>query len=373
MSSARSLKTLETLEATVQPGTPCGEDLEYTSAFIDFVALSTASEERQVGDHVIPAQTPDWAEVFTTGCTLLEQSRDLRILAKVCRAAVYRYGLPGLARGLSLMASWLEVLWDDLHPRLTVDGDHDPLFRSNAIAEISDPDGLIHSLRHAVFLETPVGTVTVSAANQLLSGKPGGKPEGKSTSEQEIISTLEQLTHVVAEEQNRNQERFTALIAAQAALTRITAAFKAQLDSEYWPDISLLTSILSRLGHLVSTTVQNQPEQAEQTSGTETSEQATAEQAPGTADAAAASPSPARAPSAGLPAKLTTRADAFKALQLARKYFEDHEPSHPAPLLIQRVERLAGLDFLELLRDLAPDGLQQLQLLSGSHPGDGRQ
>ena len=46
-------------------------------------------------------------------------------------------------------------------------------------------------------------------------------------------------------------------------------------------------------------------------------------------------------------------------------YFERNEPSSPVPLLLQRAKRLISKDFLEILRDLTPDGVSQAELIGG--------
>lgn len=48
-----------------------------------------------------------------------------------------------------------------------------------------------------------------------------------------------------------------------------------------------------------------------------------------------------------------------------RDSIERNEPSHPAPLLIQRAQRLMTKSFVEIIRDLAPDGMGQVQMLAG--------
>jgi type VI secretion system protein ImpA len=42
-----------------------------------------------------------------------------------------------------------------------------------------------------------------------------------------------------------------------------------------------------------------------------------------------------------------------------------YEPSHPAPLMIERVQRLSELNFMDIIRDLAPDGVNQLDNIFG--------
>jgi type VI secretion system protein ImpA len=48
-------------------------------------------------------------------------------------------------------------------------------------------------------------------------------------------------------------------------------------------------------------------------------------------------------------------------LDLVCRYYEQNEPSSPLPLLITRARKLADKGFLEILQDLAPDGVMQAQ------------
>ncbi|MDR0564164.1 MAG: type VI secretion system protein TssA [Azoarcus sp.] len=320
-----------------------GEDLEYTAGFAEFVALSTPREERQVGDHVIPAQQPNWAEVFNAGCALLQKSRDLRILTKICLAALQKHGLPGFAQGLSLMAQWVESEWDYLYPLLEIEGDFDPLARSNAVSEISDRNTVVRALRQASLLETQIGPISISAVEHLLDGKI---EEGQSN-----ISSIGQLSTILVAEKSKNQERLSAIASISSSLAVINNAFKSRLEPEYWLDTELLTTLVNRVARYVAEQLQ------EQAPGAQPETQADQPNGNG-ADAPSASPK-------ALPASLNSRADAFKALALAREYFEHHEPSHPAPLLIRRIERMAGAGFKDIVKDLMPDALSQLVLLMG--------
>ncbi len=86
-------------------------------------------------------------------------------------------------------------------------------------------------------------------------------------------------------------------------------------------------------------------------------------------EAAAVQP-PAAVQSATAPlnwrsAQIQSRDDAQLMLDKVKNYFRLHEPSHPAPLMIDRVQRLITLDFMQIVRDLAPDGLNQLETILG--------
>ncbi len=90
------------------------------------------------------------------------------------------------------------------------------------------------------------------------------------------------------------------------------------------------------------------------------------------ADEAAAPGVPAPARGGGMSVAslgaIGSRADALRLMDLVVEYFERHEPGSPLPLLIGRARRLADKDFLDLLRDLAPDGLNQAEVVVGRRP-----
>jgi len=321
-----------------------GEDLEPVVAFSEFMTLSTPREERQVGNHVIPAQPPNWSEVLKMGGSLLERSRDLRILIKVCQAALHKYGLPGLAQGLALMAKWIEDDWDYLYPQIEIDGEIDPFFRSNAISELSVHEGFIHTLWQTTFLETKDGIVTVFAAEQVFEGK---KEEGKS-----VVSSLDQLSRMLIEEKIKNQARLDAISSISSSLDSINSVLIARFESEDRPKIDPLMKTVTRLGNFIDTQLQEKGQEQPAIDSPSPPAQANANMA--------------QATPATLPKALNTRADALKALVLAREYFERHEPSHPAPLLIRRIERISSSDFWGIIQELMPEATDQVRRFAGS-------
>jgi type VI secretion system protein ImpA len=74
---------------------------------------------------------------------------------------------------------------------------------------------------------------------------------------------------------------------------------------------------------------------------------------------------------AGSSGEILSRADAMRMMDKISAYFLAHEPSSPIPLLMQRAKRLSSLDFLGLVKDLAPNGLSQAENIAGSGAGAG--
>jgi type VI secretion system protein ImpA len=82
--------------------------------------------------------------------------------------------------------------------------------------------------------------------------------------------------------------------------------------------------------------------------------------APG--DAQDAGPDGAHGALAGAPAN---RAEARRLLVHACEFLERAEPAHPAPLLVRRAIRLLDMNFIEIMRELAPEAVAEVERLGG--------
>ena len=62
------------------------------------------------------------------------------------------------------------------------------------------------------------------------------------------------------------------------------------------------------------------------------------------------------------------REDAVKAIDLVCQYLERTEPTSPAQLLLRRAQRLIDKNFLELVKELAPEALNEVAKIMGVDP-----
>jgi type VI secretion system protein ImpA len=67
----------------------------------------------------------------------------------------------------------------------------------------------------------------------------------------------------------------------------------------------------------------------------------------------------------GIGGEISTRQEAVRVLDLVCGYLERHEPSNPAPLFIRRAQRLMTKNFVDIVKDLLPDSLSNLEKLAG--------
>ena len=87
------------------------------------------------------------------------------------------------------------------------------------------------------------------------------------------------------------------------------------------------------------------------------------------ADASALAPTAAKSAPPRLTGgskELAGRDEVVHSLELACEWIERNEPTNPAPLLIRRAQRLMNKNFLDIIRDLAPAGLPEVENIAGS-------
>jgi type VI secretion system protein ImpA len=63
-----------------------------------------------------------------------------------------------------------------------------------------------------------------------------------------------------------------------------------------------------------------------------------------------------------------TRQEAVRAIELVCAYLERSEPTNPAQLLLRRAARVIDKNFLQLVRELAPDAVKDVARIMGVDP-----
>ena len=345
---------LELLQSPVEGPLPCGEDLEYDPDFMALQQAATGKREQQFGSTIIPAEPPDWARVERIAKQLCQRTLDVRVLVLLTLAWTESRGLPGYVDGLRVVDGILQKYWDDVHPRV-VDGDfEDPLPRMNALAALAEAEGLGRSVRDARLLEDAGASMSLRQVEAVLDSSkadqidyPGG---------------IGRLREVARRAQEKAAAPVMALHAALGLLQRIRETSERALGQSWTPDFS-------RLERSLRTVVQLLPEQAQPAPAEEL------KAASGNAPAKAAASgqgiaSPLNGASGhGLASikdiEISTRDDVQVLLEKACQYMERTEPSHPAPMLIRRAQRLLDLNFFQIIEELVPEGLQKIESLAG--------
>lgn len=356
---------IDLLQSPVEGPLPCGEDLEYDPDFMALQQATTGKREQQFGATIIPAEPPDWARVERIARQLCERTRDLRVLVPLTLAWTETRGLPGYVDGLRLVDAVLQKFWDDVHPRVVDDGFEDPLPRMNALAALAEAEGLGRSVRDARLLDDGGSSVSLRQVEALL--------DSSKTDQIDYPGGIGRLREATRRAQEKAAAPVVALRGALALLQRIRETSERALGQSWAPDFS-------RLERSLRTVVQLLPEQAEPdpaegirpeggAHAEGVAQQSAASSAQGTAATAANGGAGLRA--AGIKEfEISSRDDVQVLLEKACQYMERTEPSHPAPMLIRRAQRLLDLNFFQIIEELVPEGLQKIESLAG-RPANG--
>jgi type VI secretion system protein ImpA len=334
----------ETLLAPAGEPAPCGPNLEHDLAFFELEEAARGKPEQRLGDATRPAEEPRWPVVADLSQALLLRSKDLRIATHLTRALVRTDGLPGLAAGLELIHGLLERYWDGVYPRLECDRADDPTERLNALAPLVDPEAVIADVRNAQLVSVrEVGQVqgreVEIALGRLAPVGAGG-----------TAKTLGQIHAQIAAAFASDRTVPTSLRRSRDAVQNIEAFVSARIAADHAIDLKPLRQCLDTLLETCDAALDGVA-------------------GPGAAAERAATPvtvgEGSRPAGGSVLDEVRTREEAARLLDVVCAYLARHEPSNPAPLFIRRAQRLMHKDFVEIVKDLMPDSLSNLERLAG--------
>lgn len=345
-----SVIDIEELLAEIAAAAPCGEDLEYDSAFAEMEKLAQETPERQYGDTIIPAEPPDWRGVRKIALALFKRTRDLRVAINLTRALLHTDGLLGFADGLALVDGLIERYWDAVYPQLDPEDDNDPTLRVNTIVALCDPETTLRALR-----ETPlVNSRTLGRFSLRDIQIAAGVLTPVATDDQAELPTQAKINGAFQEVGLESvQATVTVVAEAMARVEQIEARLTDLIGVTQAPDMSALTGALKEIRQALAEQLQQQGA-------------APVDEAPA-AETVAVSPV-AGAASAGVRlamGEIASREDVLRMLDRICEYFDRYEPSSPVPFLLKRAKKLVTKDFMAILRDLAPGGTEQVDLIFG--------
>jgi type VI secretion system protein ImpA len=313
---------------------PAGPDMQDSPEFAALEAAATETPEQQYGSILIPAKAPEWQHVLELATDLSQKTQDLRVLLQILRALTRLHGLAGLKAGLNVFESLLKYRWEHVHPQLVIDGVEDPQVRFGVLSEFAATDGLVGDVRQATALNTPLGAFTVRDLERVVE-------QGSVVLNGTNVSH-DQLDQMVRDLDSSEADALQLPSQLLQLLGDIRQGIQAHSGPEFTPDLTFLLRPLERVNSLLQSPVlTGTPEEA--------------------------SPSlAAAADSVTMPGALTSRAAVIKAMDAICAYLERNEPTSPVPLLIRRARRFMDMNFLDIVKEMSPDGLNQVMFIAGS-------
>lgn len=315
------------LRHPVEPAQPCGPSLDYDPAHVLVMARLSRRMDAQYGSFVDTPGAPDWLAIARDCEALLHRTRDISILVGWCRARVALAQAPGLNAALGAIRAVLERWPDDVHPQLLLDGVPEPTVRSNAVAALADPDGLLGEIGDLAVAANTGTRLTVRDVARALT-----KPRAADAVPPELVA--HQLQAARADRQGDAAVQIRALGESAAHVRAIDAWCRAQLGDDA-PSLARLLRLLAPFE-----TVRDGPSPMEK-----------AVRLP---KALLEKTQPAAAQNGHL-----ARHDAAALMRAAREWFETHEPSSPVAVLLKQAERMVGQRFVQVVDAIPLDLLRQ--------------
>jgi len=345
---------------------PAGANLEFDGEFTALERLAQGTPERQAGDKIIAAEDPVWKEVAAAAAALLERTYDLRVMVHLAVARLHTGGLGEFATVLTAIARMLADRWESVHPQLDPDDDNDPALRANALLPLAHSTRVLRALRVAPLATSkragPVSWRTIAISlGQVEAASP---QEHQTESEIRAAFMDTPAPRVVAVRDHAT--------AAVRAIEAIGAAFDSNSGYGNGPDLSALSKLLKEIirfigANFVEAAAEPVPEMVEEAASVP--DDSVGGFALPVAGAAAPSGRGGGAVTAMGLASVATRTEALHLLNVVIRYYEQYEPSSPLSMMLSRARGLADKGFLEILQELAPDGVFQAQSIVLSREG----
>jgi len=333
---------IDDLIKPISPEAPCGPDLAYDPAFQELETLVRGKPETQFS----PAEDPNWKELRTLAVDFHGKSKHLTASVILSLALLKLEGLPGFCDGLALVRRMLEQHWDNLYPRLDPDDNNDPTERMNILGNLAsqgDPYQFIQRLKDTFVAQSPsLGRVKLSDILAARLGAAAGAPPPPLSDSQiqgifkdtnaDALKAVYEAVVQSAEHVKAIDTFLSAKVGTRGAnLDELTQCFK-QLQSAIAPHVA---------GAAPAEGVAGEPG-AEAVAGGGAVKQVVVVQG-----------------------AINSRDDVVKALDKICEFYEKNEPSSPVPLLLRRAQRIAKMNYLDIVKDLTPDAINAVRMFAG--------
>ena len=294
-----------------------------------------------MGDEVIAAEEPDFKKIISLASDILERSNDLRAACHLAHARLRVGGLHEFAGVLAYIRRSLEDFWESCHPQLDPDDDNDPTMRVNAVRGLADTATVLRALRLAplarsrTFGEINLRDILIAEGN--IPAPSGVEIQDAAT--------------IAAAFRDSDPAELSALLDSLRSAVSDADAISSRFDDEVpgqGPDLGPLTKLLrAAVKHVETATGAEDTEHGE-----------------GEPEETSAKPAGGASGTIGGPR------DVVASLDRIMQYYERQEPSSPVPILLARAKRLVNADFMTIMRDLAPSGLDNVNTVGGLRDDD---
>lgn len=344
---------------------PCGGNLEYDTDYAVLQSQLSPKVQVQYGDFTVEPEPPDWGTIERQARALSQRTRDITVLCALTRARTRRAGALGLREGLAILHAQLHLWPEHIHPQTQVDGELDPMVRANALAALSDPQGLLADIREVAISTSAAAPLTVKDVERAL-GPQTSAYNGTGPDAASVRAQLRQL--------QKNQNPQLQALQHSAELSQQIARWVEQHLQQDAPDLSPLTRLLAHLQQFDTSATKVQAEGVDsagkdpfdQTDSASHAHPITAFDLDLSLDQQSANV-PTHTPTQTQPNALHQREHIRALLGQVIEWIEENEPSSPVSIVLRQAQNLWGKRYAEIIAAVPPELLAQwdVQLSQG--------
>ena len=321
---------LEELLAPVSDDEPAGPDLAYDN---DRMEIEQSFEvEVSIDASGVAAESAeiDWRRIVDKITAQSSLTKDVWLAVYLCRAGAQSGSLETVETGAQYLAGLLETYWPTLHPQLEEYGFQG---RKGACDSLTANTPFIAPLRRIILLRHPrLGEYSGEDFERFRTG--GDAEDGYGMFRAALEEVGDAGLHEIV-------GRIDAIVdGIKRADAVLTANAEGGGATNFRPTYDALAEIKRSVEAFLSTSP---------------ADDAASEDA---ADAPAETAAP-RSGGGGGGGRIESREDVLRTLDAICDYYRRREPAHPAPILLQRARDWVTQDFLEILADLAPTGIDE--------------
>lgn len=313
---------------------PAGVDLGDTAEMLN---LQSLYDKAAVTGDDGKAPAVDWEGIESAANDMLQRSVDMRVLIVLAAAVLRTRGLDAFADVLRAIDELVNDRWLQWFPRSADPGEGDAVdadWRGNVLSDLRDKrivDGL-RELRP--FAQTRLGALSVANLNIDRDGKAPDIPSISAA-----LAAQPSLNPLVVRAQKQ-------LADCGAAVEHVVSALSGQWS--VYIDLSKLTAICDGAAATLQRVMSGQSTQAN---------------AAALSEPVSSSDVKSETPSGGAVMSATavndntslSRESARDVLQQLIDFFHRTEPSSPIPLYLQRAQKLIGLEFKDVVKQMGGD------------------
>lgn len=298
---------------------PGGPDLAYDAerqqidqAFEQAVSIDASG--------IVEPREIDWRSTIEKIWAQAERTRDIWLPVYLCRAGAAAGQLEVVARGAQYLAGLVEHCWPVMHPLLE---DYGFQGRKGACDTLTSSAEMLLPMERAPVLAHPRHGI-FTCHDMVRFHREGAGADGWGPFRMALDEEGDDGLRAVAAH----------LDLIHDGIARVDAALTMVAGSETGPNFRPLFDLLANIRSGLKTFLFD--EQPVVPDG----------------DAEVVSTDPARKPL--VPGEIFDRDGVLRHLDQISRYYRQHEPSSPVPLLLERARKWVALDFVSILEDIAP-------------------